>query len=191
MSANLFRSEFAGRGLQYVERYQIFPILQPAFDLDREAPAESFFQFIDREMHVAVPARDHGVVLIEAVPLLMPVAACAGVEEGDRVLVHLDHEKADVPALVPIGEEPGNVGRELGNIDNHVLSRYDGAWVDRLPCAGGGSHESDRAESDHGDVSDEGAKTGIVHAMIEDPSPVTGEGIRFADCSSDPGFRVG
>jgi len=135
----LLVSEPACFGFQRGDRYQVFPVLHPAFQLDRIAPAQALLEFVQGKLHVAVAAGDGTV--IAPVSLLVRIAARAGVEKGKDLVVELEREVADVLAVIAVGMERRHIGLEACRINDDVRALLRSRRVGWL--AGAGERQQD------------------------------------------------
>lgn len=111
----------------------VLPAFNPAFDLDGVAAAEPFFQFVDRELHSAVPAGD-GAVFI-AVALVMGIAAYAGVEESAYRAIDLEQKVTDILSLILVCIKVRDIRLKGCCIDDDGCTDLSGRRVGWLPCA--------------------------------------------------------
>jgi len=110
---------------------KIFSLVRPSFDLDRITPADSYFKLVNRKRHATCTTGDR--TILEAVSLLVRIAACTGIKKGTDLVIHLKHEVTDALALKVIGIEFRNRRLKAFRNDNDVLSALLGRWMRRLP----------------------------------------------------------
>jgi hypothetical protein len=108
---------------------KIFPLVRPSFDFNRITTAESLFELRDWEFHITIATGDS--TILEAVSLLVRIAACTGIKKGTDLVIHLKHEVTDALALKVIGIELRNRGLKALRINNDVLGALRGRGIRR------------------------------------------------------------